>query len=227
MSEQAVPVQRTSTGAMLRTLGIVAALCGLVIVATFQITFDRIEANARMKREQQIFKILPGATSIAEYQAFEGGIEPATTKEPPPGAIRFFGAYDGNGKLVGIAAEALGKGYGAEPVRLLFAYGPDCQCVTGIGVISMKETPGIGDKIITDKQFLANFQKLDVRLSTELSALANEIKVVKHGTKTQPWQIDAITGATITSRAVGRGINDAAQALLPKLVPNIDKVRSK
>lgn len=227
MSEQAIPVQRTSTVAMLRTLGIVAALCGLVIVATFQITFDRIETNARIKREQQIFKILPGAASITEYQAFEGRIEPATTKEPPSGAIRFFGAYDGNGKLAGVAVEALGKGYGAEPVRLLFAYAPDCQCVVGIGVISMKETPGIGDKIITDKQFLANFEKLDVRLNTELSALANEVKVVKHGTKTQPWQIDAITGATITSRAVGRGINDAAQALLPKLVPNLDKVRSK
>jgi electron transport complex protein RnfG len=55
--------------------------------------------------------------------------------------------------------------------------------------------------------------------------LANEIKAVKHGTKTQEWQIDAIAGATITSRAVGKAINDTAQILLPRLVPNMDKVK--
>jgi len=37
----------------------------------------------------------------------------------------------------------------------------------------------------------------------------------------------AIAGATITSRAVGKAINDSAQALLPRLVPNLDKLRSK
>ena len=40
-------------------------------------------------------------------------------------------------------------------------------------------------------------------------------------------KIDAIAGATITSRAVGKGINEAAQVLLPRLVPNLEKIRSK
>jgi len=91
-------------------------------------------------------------------------------------------------------------------------------------VVSMRETPGIGDKIITDKAFLANFTALDVKLNADLNALAHEVTSVKHGAKTQPWQIDAIAGATITSRAVGKAINDAAQLLLPRLVPNIDKL---
>jgi electron transport complex protein RnfG len=72
-----------------------------------------------------------------------------------------------------------------------------------------KETPGIGDKIVTDKDFLANFAALDVKLNAELSALANEVKAVKHGTKTEAWEIDAIAGATVTSRAVGKAINDS------------------
>ncbi len=66
-----------------------------------------------------------------------------------------------------------------------------------------------------------------MRLNAEMNGLANAVKTVKHGTKTQPWQIDAISGATVTSKAVGRGINDSAQVLLPKLVPNIEKIRSK
>jgi electron transport complex protein RnfG len=64
-------------------------------------------------------------------------------------------------------------------------------------------------------------------LKGDLSVLANEVKAVKHGTKTSPWQIDAIAGATITSRAVGKAINDTAQALLPRLVPNLEKLGSK
>ncbi len=59
-----------------------------------------------------------------------------------------------------------------------------------------------------------------------MSALANAVKTVKHGTKNHPWEVDAISGATVTSKAVGKGINDSAQALLPKLVPHIDKLRS-
>ena len=51
------------------------------------------------------------------------------------------------------------------------------------------------------------------------------MKTVKHGAKTNAWQIDAIAGATITSRAVGKAINDTAQALLPRLVPNLDKLK--
>ena len=48
---------------------------------------------------------------------------------------------------------------------------------------------------------------------------------VKHGSKTDPWQIDAIAGATVTSKAVGRGINESAQKLMPLLVPHLDAVK--
>ena len=50
------------------------------------------------------------------------------------------------------------------------------------------------------------------------------MKTVKHGTKTGPWQIDAIAGATITSKAVGRGINESAQKLMPLLVPHFEQL---
>ena len=106
----------------------------------------------------------------------------------------------------------------ADVVRVLYGYDVKCQCIIGIGVVSMRETPGIGDKIITDQAFLKNFEALDVRVNTELTALSNAVKTVKHGTKQNAWEIDAIAGATITSKAVGRGINESAQALLPKLV---------
>lgn len=216
----------TPTVAMIRTLGLVSAICGLIIVGAYQGTYDAVAANKRIALERSVFKVLPAAKSIVEYDALPGGgIEPAA-ETAPAGAIRFFAAYDDAGRLAGIAAEGAAKGY-ADAVRLMFGYDAGCQCVVGFGVVGMRETPGIGDKILSDKEFRANFKALDARLNADLSALANAVVTVKHGTKTQPWQIDAIAGATITSRAVGKGINDAAQALLPRLLPHIDKIKAK
>ena len=217
------------TSAMIRTLGLVSAICGLIIVGAYQGTYDAVAANKRIATERAVFKVLPKAQSIEEFVAQAGGgISKVGVGDTaiPPGAVKFFAAYDDAGKLAGIAAEGVGKGY-ADNVRIMFGYQPDCQCVVGIGVVSMRETPGIGDKIITDKEFLANFTALDVKLKDDLSALANEVKAVKHGSKANAWQIDAIAGATITSRAVGKAINDSAQALLPRLVPKLDTLAKK
>lgn len=232
MSHPVIPIVPTPpaspTAAMIRTLGLVATICGLIIVGAYQTTFDAVAENKRIALERAVFKVIPAAKTIAEFVALPGGevrakVGAGGTAEMPAGALTFYAAYDGSGQLAGIAAEGGAKGY-ADTVRIMYGYSPTCACVVGIGVVGMRETPGIGDKIITDKAFLANFVNLDAKLNGELSALANEIKTVKHGSKTQPWQIDAITGATITSRAVGKAINDSAQALLPRLVPNLEKL---
>lgn len=226
MSAELAAAQTTPTAAMIRTLGLVATICGLIIVGAYQGTFEAVQVNKRLALEREVFKVFPTAKSMAEFVALPGGGVKPAGGGTPAGALKFYAAYDDDGKLVGIAAEGAAKGY-ADTVRILFGYVPDCQCVTGFGVVAMRETPGIGDKIVTDAEFRANFKALDVRLNAEMKALANEVKTVKRGTKTAAWQIDAISGATITSRAVGRAINDAAQALLPRLVPHIDQVKEK
>jgi electron transport complex protein RnfG len=229
VAQPAVTPPTSPAAAMIRTLGLVSAICGLIIVGAYEGTYDAVAANKRIATERAVFKVIPAARSIAEFVAQPGGgisrVGAGDTANAP-GGVKFFAAYDESGKLAGIAAEGGAKGY-ADTVRIMFGYSPDCQCVVGIGVVNMRETPGIGDKIITDREFLANFSALDVKLKGDLSALANEVKAVKHGSKTSPWQIDAIAGATITSRAVGKAINDSAQALLPRLVPNLEKLKSK
>jgi electron transport complex protein RnfG len=227
MNSPSLASQGTPTLAMIRTLGLVSAICGLIIVGSYELTLPAVKENKRIALERAVFKVVPAAKSVAPYYAMPGGdVVAAPEGDTPLGAIKFYAAYDAAGKLAGVAAEASSKGY-ADEVRVMIGYQAECQCVTGIGVVAMRETPGIGDRILTDKDFLANFKSLDVKLNADLSALANEVKTVKHGTKTQPWQIDAIAGATVTSRAVGRGINEAAQALLPRLYPKIDKLKAK
>lgn len=228
MSTAALTPQTTPTMAMIRTLGLIAALCGLIIVAAYQGTYDAVQENKRIAVERAVFKVMPRAQAIKQFvvtpagaivKVGAGSTAKNAAKTAPKDTLKFFAGYDLKGQLVGIAAEGMAKGY-ADNVRILFAYDPASATITGFGVVSSRETPGIGDKILVDKAFLANFP-LAAKLSADLQMLANTIQTVKHGSKTQPWQVDAIAGATITSRAVGKAINDTAQALLPRLVPQL------
>ncbi len=220
------PETSTPSMAMVRTLGMVSVICGIIIVGVYQFTLPAVNANKKLALERQVFKVIPHAKSVVAYFADAKGIVPAGGQElAPAGAVIFYAVYDAADKLAGIAAEASSAGY-ADQVRVLYAYDVDKQAISGIGVISMRETPGIGDKIITDQAFLKNFEALDVRVNAEMNALANAVKTVKHGSKTNPWQVDAIAGATVTSKAVGRGINESAQTLLPRLLPHLDKLRN-
>jgi H+/Na+-translocating ferredoxin:NAD+ oxidoreductase subunit G len=219
-------ISTTPSGKMVFALGLVATICGIIIVGIYQVTLGPVNANKKLALERQVFKVLPHAKTVVDYFATDAGIENAAGREnTPAGAVRFYAAYGEDGKLAGIAAEASSAGY-ADQVRILYGYDPVKQAITGIGVISMRETPGIGDKILVDKDFLRNFEALDVSLAQDLKSLANAVKTVKHGNKQNPWEIDAIAGATVTSKAVGRGINASAEALLPKLFPHVDQLRS-
>lgn len=218
--------QFVSSTTLIRALGLIAGICGIIIVSVYEGTLDAVNANKKIALERQVFKVLPSAKSVQAYDAFPGGITPAGEHDAPPGAVRFYAAYDTAGKLTGIAAEGSSAGY-ADQVRVLYAYDPEKQVITGLGVVSMRETPGIGDKILIDKDFLRNFVALDVALASDMKTLANAVKTVKHDTKANPWEIDAISGATVTSKAVGRGINQSAQTLLPRLVPHISELTSR
>jgi electron transport complex protein RnfG len=227
MNSEAILPQTTPAAAMIRTLGLISAICGLIIVAAYQLTYDAVQENKRIAVERAVFKVIPAAKSIVEYAALPtGGVEKiGASGTVPAGALKFYAGYDEGGGLAGIAAEGAAKGY-ADTVRILFAYDLATSSIPGFSVVAMRETPGIGDKILVDKEFLANFP-LEAKVSADLKALANAIITVKHGTKTKPWEVDAISGATITSRAVGKAINDAAQALVPSVVPNLDKLKEK
>jgi Na+-translocating ferredoxin:NAD+ oxidoreductase subunit G len=219
--------ETTPAVAMIRTLGLISAICGLIIVAAYQGTYAAVQENKRIAVERSVFKVIPQAKSIAEYAASASGelVKLGAGEAVPAGAVKFFAGYDDAGKLAGIATEGAAKGY-SDYVRILFAYDPIKGSVTGFSVVSSRETPGIGDKITVNKDFLANFP-LEAKLADDGMVLAHEIRTVKNGAKTNPWEIDAISGATITSRAVGKGINDAAQALLPRIAKHLDKLKDK
>ena len=88
--------------------------------------------------------------------------------------------------------------------------------VLGFQVLESKETPGLGDKIAKDERFQNNFNALDVSIS-ENGQLRNKVITVKQGEKQNGWEIDGITGATISSRAVGNIIGESTSKVVPVL----------
>jgi electron transport complex protein RnfG len=209
------PATTSPAGAMLRTLSLVAGLSGFLVVLAYQLTLPLIEENKRIAIERALFKVIPGAVSRRDFILTGTAVIPADTEKVADG-IRIYAGYDNRDRLAGIALEAAAQGY-QDVIRILYSYEPACECIRGIEVLKMAETPGIGDKIAKDPGFLQNFEALDASLDTTGSGLAHAIVSVKHGSKTSPWQIDAISGATISSKAVARMLNDSAQQVLPRI----------
>jgi electron transport complex protein RnfG len=104
-----------------------------------------------------------------------------------------------------------------DNITVLYSYSFDLEAIVGFKVLESKETPGLGDKVEIEPHFLANFEALDAHLNADGKSLANTIVTVKEGEKTEPWQLDGITGATITSDAIGVILNQGSSYWLPVL----------
>lgn len=214
---------QTPTWPMLRALGGIATISGLLVVLVYQLTLPIIAENQRVRTEKAVFQVVPGAVAKQDFVLTDQGLVPAG--EGVQGET-LYGAYDSEGRLKGVAFPGAAQGY-AGVISFLFGYDPGCQCIVGIRVLKSTETPGLGDKIEKDPAFLENFVALDAQVNADTSALANPIVTVKHGTKTQPWQIDAISGATISSNATGRALNQAAQLVAPAVQDALELLRKR
>ena len=205
---------------MIRLLGAVSLICGLLIVGTNLATSGRIRSNQETIMRNSVSELLPGAQKEIIY-----GIEPSGELKILPdlqaAGQRLFAGYDGSGKLLGVVIESSARGY-ADLIQAMYSYSPEKQAITGFKVVDMRETPGLGDRTRSDPDFLSNFQDLDVTIVD--GKQLHPVKVVKHGSKKNPWEIDAISGATISSRAVGKLIGTSVDTVIPVVRKNLDRI---
>lgn len=195
---------------MLRAMVGIGAICGFLIVVTYESTLPRIEELKAQALQEAIFKVLPGITQTIPF-SFSGN---EFLREDERSDEVIYAGYDDNDNLIGLAIEASGQGY-ADVIRILYGYDPVNQRIVGFYVLESKETPGLGDKIEKDPLFLSNFTQLEVNLNEEGTGIAHPIIPVKHGTKVEAWEVDGITGATISSRAIANIIHESANEWLP------------
>ena len=210
-----VPVQQpaTSVMSMYRAIVGIGAFCALVIVIVFQATADRIRDNQERFLAAAVSEVLPVAESTVAVAVGESGNLGETTETDE---LPVFLGYDASSSLVGAVVTAQGMGY-QDNIRVLYAYSFELDAIVGFKVLESKETPGLGDKVEIEPHFIANFDALDASVNEDGTGLQNPIVTVKQGEKTQPWQLDGITGATITSEAIGKILNESAAVWVPIL----------
>ena len=205
---------------LLRAMVGIGLLCGLLISLVFVGTRPVIARKQAAALERAIFRVLPGTATTAAYALTpDGSFTPATEAHSAEAIV--YAGFDSTGTLTGIAIPAGGQGY-ADIIRILYGYDPAREAVVGMYVLESKETPGLGDKIEKDPTFRANFEHLDVSLTPDGTALQHTVKPVKSGQKENPWEVDGITGATISSRAIG----DILGASTARWVPLIYRYRN-
>lgn len=209
---------------MYRAMVGVGLLCGLLIVLVFELTRPVIERNKAEALQRAIFHVLPTARSSAAFRLEGTGGFEALEGEGTSSDRLVYAGYDEQQRLIGIAIEAQGMGY-QDVIRVLYGYSFEQGAVIGIRVLESKETPGLGTRIETDPDFLKNFERLEVTLTDDLSGLAHPIVFVKEGEKEQPWQIDGITGATISSAAIADILSQSTAYWIPRVRKHLDDFR--
>lgn len=205
MNERSLGQANPSSARLVTTLTVAGLLSGLIIVFVFEVTLPTINAYKAKVQREAVFKVLPGITRFERLVYEENRL--AATIEEEVGQEFVFGGYDDQDQLVGYAIPGAGPGW-QDTISLLYGYLPQRRKVVGMEILESRETPGLGDKIYKDAAFVANFDDLSID---------PEIVTVKKGQKSAPNEVDAITGATISSKAVVRIIQQANGHWLPRL----------
>lgn len=169
---------------MFLTLLVVTVVSSLAASMVYTVTKGPIAEVQRLKQEKAIKEVMPGFTTLQQERI-----------KPPGGvdSVSIFKGYN-NDQEIGVAVNAYtNKGYSGL-VKLLVGFKPD-GTITNVAVLEQKETPGLGTKMETPgfkDQFMgknpANFK----------------LKVTKDG-----GDVDAITAATISSRAFCDAVSQA------------------
>ena len=158
---------------------VVTALLGL----TNAVTAPKIEELAVETQEAAKKEVLADAASFgdAEQTQLSG-----TT-------YTYYKGLAADGSVMGYVVETVSKGYGGD-ISLMVGVGVD-GTVQGVSILSINETAGLGMNA-ENPEFLEQFL-----------GKSGTIGVQKNGSS--DTEIQALTGATITSEAMADGINQA------------------
>lgn len=135
---------------------------------------------------------------------------PGSTQGRPDDTVipgrRVFRALDAEGKLVGWVVSGKGQGF-ADKIELIVGLDAQVETITGLFVLDQKETPALGDNITT-----AEFRSQFVGIGTGVQLGSRRAPLDK-----ATGNVQALTGATISSVAVCEIVNETVAAVKEQL----------
>lgn len=180
---------------MIVVLAVITGASGLLLASVNEGTREqRKKQLLQYVKGPAIHEVLEGSQNeplddVQELQV-KGGDEAAGAGK----VVDIFPAYK-DGKLWAVAFETEGKGYGGE-IGVIVGIDVKSERLLGIGITTHKETPGLGARI-REKGFRSDFAGLD---------LSGPV-----GVKADGGKVDAISGATISSRGVCEAVSEALE----------------
>jgi Na+-translocating ferredoxin:NAD+ oxidoreductase subunit G len=191
---------------LILTLGGAGALAGLLIVGVYQATLPAIEANRAAALAAAVEEVLGAPHAFQTLYLLDGALREDLPEGTDPRSVeRAYPGYREDGSLIGFALEGAKPGF-QDVIRVIFGYDPATGTVLGMRVLRHLETPGLGDRIVTDRDWVAQFEEATPPLVD-----------VKPGEAREPHEVDMITGATISARTVMLAINEAVERWHPLL----------
>ncbi len=183
---------------LLMTLGVAGAIAGALLVFVFLWSDPIIQAERARVLQEAVTEVLKGPDSFESVFVVDGEL----TTQVPEGMDtlsldKVFLGYNESGDPIGFALAAEGFGF-QDIISVIFGYDPGAGELLGMKVLGHKETPGLGDKIVKDSVFVAEFEGVSQPIvgvkPSRASGGADEVVT--------------ITGVTISSVAVIRIINE-------------------
>ena len=181
------------------TLAVIAAICTALVAFTYQITDERIAMNEQAWLEQSLQPALSGVS-------FDSGVSESVVTIPAPHTLPgsddaiIYRVYSGESPVAALFVVSARDGY-AGAIKMLV--GVDIKGkVTGVHVLAHRETPGLGDRIESDKTDWV--RQFDGRSLGE--PVAGNWKIKRDG-----GEFDQLTGASVTPRAVVKAIRETLE----------------
>lgn len=174
------------------TLGLVAIFiaAGVIMGITYKYTSPVKYYAEKKEKEEALKEMAPAATDP---------IKPAGNWTNHGKSYEYYRATS-RGKTVAYISSTAGKGYSSY-IKMLLSLDKDMR-IKDVKILHHGETPGLGDQI-EEKSFINQFRGKPL----------SQLVLVKTETKDN---IQAISGATISSRAVTNGVKDGVQMLVEK-----------
>jgi len=165
---------------------------GLIMGVTYKYTSPVRFIAEKKEKEEALKAMAPDATDP---------IKPAGNWISSHGKPYEYYLATSSGKPVAYISSTAGKGYSSY-IAMLVSLDTDLK-IKDVKILHHGETPGLGDQV-EDVSFIGQFKGKNL----------SQIELTKDATKTE--KIIAISGATISSRAVTNGVKDAVQTLVDK-----------
>ncbi len=173
------------------SLFLICAVVTALLAVTNSVTAEKIAANEAQSKQESMRKVLPDATDFTPV------FEDSTDYEI------YLGSYavdDATNASIGFAISTAASGYGGQ-VKVMTGFDLEGNII-GVDVFyNDDETPGLG-KNTSNESFTDQYKGL---------TSAGDIVVSKDATTENSQTIDAVTSATISSRAVTAAVNEACE----------------